>query len=420
MAKYSSIRGINDVLPGEAEKWQYIEAAARKVFGAYGFSEIKVPILEKTDLFTRSIGEDTDIVEKEMYTFPDRKGELLSLRPEGTASVVRSYVQHKMYSTSSLTKLYYFGPMFRYERPQKGRSRQFYQLGAEAIGISSPAVDAEVISMLFTFFNELGLKGLKLNLNSIGCRECRPGYKEKLLTYIGDSVEKLCENCQRRYRDNPLRVLDCKSHGCREETKDAPSILDHLCSSCSEDFDMLKGYMTALKLTFNVNDRMVRGLDYYTKTAFEITSENLGSQDAVAAGGRYDHLVEEVGGPPTPAIGYAIGMERLSLLLAEDEVRFRKSPDLFIATLGKEAYKRAFMLAHDLRTEGLRIEYDHEGKSLKAQMRKADNFGAAYVLILGEDEIKSGRAILKDMKGHEQDEIGLEGLVQEMRERLKG
>ena len=420
MAKYSSIRGINDVLPGEAEKWQYIEAAARKVFGAYGFSEIKVPILEKTDLFTRSIGEDTDIVEKEMYTFPDRKGELLSLRPEGTASVVRSYVQHKMYSTSSLIKLYYFGPMFRYERPQKGRSRQFYQLGAEAIGISSPAVDAEVISMLFTFFNELGLKGLKLNLNSIGCRECRPGYKEKLLTYIGDSVEKLCENCQRRYRDNPLRVLDCKSHGCREETKDAPSILDHLCSSCSEDFDMLKGYMTALKLTFNVNDRMVRGLDYYTKTAFEITSENLGSQDAVAAGGRYDHLVEEVGGPPTPAIGYAIGMERLSLLLAEDEVRFRKSPDLFIATLGKEAYKRAFMLAHDLRTEGLRIEYDHEGKSLKAQMRKADNFGAAYVLILGEDEIKSGRAILKDMKGHEQDEIGLEGLVQEMRERLKG
>lgn len=414
MAKYSSIRGINDVLPGETGKWQYIEATARKVFHSYGYSEIKVPILEKTELFTRSIGEDTDIVEKEMYTFPDRKGEFLSLRPEGTASVVRSYVQHKMYSTSALTKLYYFGPMFRYERPQKGRSRQFYQLGAEAFGISSPAIDAEIISMLFTFFKELGLDGVKLNLNSIGCRECRPKYKEALLSHIGDRVEKLCENCQRRYKDNPLRVLDCKSSGCREETKDVPSILDHLCASCSEDFAKLKEYLTALNIDYNVNPRMVRGLDYYTKTAFEITSENLGSQDAVAAGGRYDRLVEEVGGPPTPAIGYAIGVERLSLLL-EDDARFRNEPRLFIATLGKEAFDKAFTLAHELRANGINVEYDHEGKSLKAQMRKADSSGAAHVLILGEDEIKSGRAMLKDMKDHKQEEIAWENIVSKMK-----
>ncbi|MDH3975635.1 MAG: histidine--tRNA ligase [Deltaproteobacteria bacterium] len=413
MSKYSSIRGINDVLPAETGKWQYIEAAAKKVFHNYGYSEIKVPILEKTNLFTRSIGEDTDIVEKEMYTFPDRKGELLSLRPEGTASVVRSYVQHKMYSTSSLTRLYYFGPMFRYERPQKGRSRQFYQLGAEAIGISGPAIDAEIISMLFTFFKALGIDGLKLNLNSIGCRDCRPGYKEKLLDFIGDSVEKLCENCRRRYRENPLRVLDCKSSACREETKAAPSILDHLCGSCSNDFSKLKEYLGVLNLSYNINPRMVRGLDYYTKTAFEITSANLGSQDAVAAGGRYDHLVEEVGGPTTPAIGYAIGMERLSLLL-DDDLKPGNEPDLFIATLGNEAFDTAFRVTHELRTHGIHVEYDHEGKSLKAQMRKAGNCGAAYVLVLGDEEIRSGRAMLKNMKDHEQREIIWEDIVSEM------
>lgn len=418
MSKYSSIRGINDVLPGETEKWQYIEDAARKVFHSYGFSEIKVPILEKTDLFTRSIGEDTDIVEKEMYTFPDRKGEQLSLRPEGTASVVRAFVQHKMYASSSPTKLYYFGPMFRYERPQKGRSRQFYQLGAEAIGLSGPSIDAEIISMLFTFFGSLGIKGLKLNLNSIGCRQCRPAYKEKLLAFIGDRVDNLCENCRRRYHDNPLRVLDCKSSGCREETKDAPSILDQLCSSCRNDFERLKEYLGALNLDYNINPRMVRGLDYYTKTAFEITSAHLGSQDAVAAGGRYDHLVEEVGGPPTPAIGYAIGMERLSLLLTEEVTKFRKPPHLFIAALGEEAFGKAFSLAHDLRVQGIRVEYDHEGKSLKAQMRKADGLAAEYVIILGEDEIKKERVTLKDMKKHEQIEIAWKDIVSEMKKRI--
>ena len=420
MVKYSSIRGMNDVLPAEAEKWQYIEVKARKVFDDYGFSEIKTPLLEKTSLFSRSIGEDTDIVEKEMYTFPDRKGELLSMRPEGTASVVRAYVQHKMYVASSLTKLYYFGPMFRYERPQKGRNRQFYQIGAEAIGVSSPAVDAEVISMLHTFFEQLGLDGLVLNINSIGCAGCRPAYKEKLLEFIAGSVDELCDNCQRRHRDNPLRVIDCKSKGCREKTKDAPSILDSLCDGCRDDFDRLKGYLTTLDIPFNVNHRMVRGLDYYTKTAFEITSDNLGSQDAVAAGGRYDRLVEEIGGPPTPAIGFAIGVERLSMLLAEDDSTLKRLPDLFIATLGDKAYNTAFRLAHALRTHEVKVEYDHEGKSLKSQMRRADSLGASYVLILGDKEIETGRAVLKDMKNHEQDDVAWEGIVTEMRGRMKG
>lgn len=420
MAKYSTIRGMNDILPAEAEKWQYIEAKARKVFDDYGFSEIKTPILEKTSLFTRSIGEDTDIVEKEMYTFPDRKEELLSMRPEGTASVVRAYVQHKMYALSSFTKLYYFGPMFRYERPQKGRNRQFYQIGAEAIGVSSPAVDAEVISMLHTFFDQLGLDGLVVNINSIGCSGCRPAYKEKLLAFIAGSVDELCDNCQRRHKDNPLRVIDCKSKGCREKTIDAPSILDSLCGSCHDDFERLKEYLSTLNIPFNVNHRMVRGLDYYTKTAFEITSDNIGSQDAVAAGGRYDRLVEEIGGPPTPAIGFAIGVERLSMLLVEDDISLKRLPDLFIAALGDKAYNAAFRLAHDLRTREVKVEYDHEGKSLKAQMRRAGSLGASYVLILGDDEIESGRAVLKDMKNHEQTDIAWEGIVTEMRGRMKG
>jgi len=420
VSKYSSIRGINDVLPPESDKWQYIELKARKVFDCYGYSEIKIPVLEKTELFTRSIGEDTDIVEKEMYTFPDRKGELLSLRPEGTASVVRSYVQHKMYASSSLSKLYYFGPMFRYERPQKGRSRQFYQIGAEAIGTSGPAVDAEVISMLFTFFDQLGLDSLNLNINSIGCRDCRPGYRAVLVDFISSRAADLCENCQRRYNDNPLRVLDCKSDHCREKTSGAPSILDYLCGGCSSDFDSVRKFLETLGIAFNVNDRMVRGLDYYTKTAFEITSNKLGSQDAVAAGGRYDHLVEEVGGPPTPAIGFAVGVERLSLLLAEDDISLKKSPDLYIATLGEDAFNAAFRLAHELRTHEIKVEYDHEGKSLKAQMRRADSSGASYALILGEEEIKSGRAMLKDMCGSGQEEIAWEGLLSEMRVRMKG
>ncbi len=417
MSKYSSVRGVYDILPEETERWQVIELKARKTFGNYGFSEIRVPVIEKSELFSRSIGEDTDIVEKEMYTFPDRKGELISLRPEGTASVVRAYVEHKMYASQSLTKLYYIGPMFRYERPQKGRRRQFFQIGVEVFGLSNPSIDAEVISMLFTYFESLGLDGLKLNLNSIGCRECRPNYQDKLLEYLSEKTEAFCDNCQGRYRKNPLRVLDCKSTNCREATNDAPSILDHLCDSCGGDFSELKGYLDQLGLVYNVNPRMVRGLDYYTKTAFEITSDRLGSQDAVAAGGRYDLLVEEVGGPPTPAIGFAIGLERLSMILEGIDLSLPGHRDLYIAALGEAAFKKTFSLAHELRTAGFQVDYDHEGRSLKAQMRKANAMGAAYVLILGDDELASGKGLLKDMKEQGQEEIQLEEIVTEMKQR---
>lgn len=420
MIKYKSVKGVYDVLPLEAEKWQFIEATARKVFDEYGFSEIRVPIIEKTNLFTRSIGQDTDIVEKEMYTFPDRRGEKISLRPEGTASVVRSYVEHKMYASQNLTKLYYTGPMFRYERPQKGRRRQFFQIGVEAIGLSDPAIDAEVISMLFTFFDQLGLDDVVLNLNSIGCKECRPEYRTILLSFLDDKLGLLCDNCQNRSEKNPLRVLDCKSPSCQRVTVGAPSILDSLCNSCGDDFKKVKSFLETLNIKFNVNPRMVRGLDYYTKTAFEITCNRLGSQDAVAAGGRYDLLVEEIGGPPTPAIGFALGMERVSLLLEDEDLSLKRCPDLYIAALGEPAHDAAFRLAHELRTHGIKVEFDHERRSLKAQMRKANSFNAGYVLILGEDEIKSGRAILKDMTDHGQSEIAWEGLLTEMRTRMRG
>lgn len=420
MSKFKTIRGVYDVLPGETEKWQYIEKTARKVFDDYGFSEIKIPVIEKSELFTRSIGETTDIVSKEMYTFPDRKGEMMSLRPEGTASVVRSYVEHKMYAQGGLTKLFYIGPMFRYERPQKGRRRQFYQIGVEALGLSGAAIDAEVISMLFTFFEQLGLEGLVLNINSIGCRDCRPGYRDKLLEYLNDKVDGLCDNCRNRYEKNPLRVIDCKSSGCRDLTSDAPSIIESLCSCCSDDFNKVKDYFDMIGLPYNVNPRMVRGLDYYTKTAFEITSVNLGAQDAVAAGGRYDLLVEEIGGPPTPAVGFALGMERLSLLMVDEDMSLKCHPDLYIAALGPEAHDIAFRLAHELRTHGIKVQFDHENKSLKAQMKKANSVGADFVLMLGENEIKSGRAALKDMSSHEQDEIAWEGILSEMKSRVGG
>ncbi len=419
MTTYKAIRGFNDVLPGETEKWQFIESMARQVFHCFGFSEIKVPIVEKAELFKRSIGETTDIVEKEMYTFPDRKDELLTLRPEGTASVARAYVQHQLHTQSALSKLYYIGPMFRYERPQKGRSRQFYQIGAEAIGLSSPAIDAEVISMLFTFFGKVGLADLKLNINSIGCRECRPIYKTALLEFLSNKADHFCDNCTRRYRDNPLRVLDCKSTHCSELTKDAPSILDHLCTGCSDDFEKLKQYLDLLGLAYHINPRMVRGLDYYTKTAFEITSTNLGSQDAVAAGGRYDRLIEEVGGPPSPAIGFAIGIERLAMLVPEDQSGWKSTPQLYVAALGEDAFETAFRLSNDVRKQGFKVELNHEGKSLKAQMKKANSMGAEYVLILGEDELKSGKANLKEMKSHDQVEIAWENIGAEMKARIK-
>lgn len=398
----TAIRGFNDIPPGTSEAWRHIESTAWRVFSGYGFSEIRLPVVEKTELFARSIGETTDIVEKEMYTFADRRGDSLTLRPEGTASAVRAFVEHKMYA-EPVTRLYYTGPMFRYERPQKGRYRQFYQIGAEVLGDASPGVDAETIEMLTRFLGELRLEGVELQINSLGCPVCRPAYREKLLDFLHGITERLCENCVRRIEANPLRALDCKSAHCVEATQEAPSITDSLCDDCDAHFADVKGHLQGLGVEYTVNPRMVRGLDYYTRTTFEITASNLGSQNAVAAGGRYDNLVEDLGGPSTPCFGFALGMERLALLMSAEVV---ETPPLvvFIA-MGEDAEREGTGLVNSLRASGLRVVRDYSGGALKKRMKRADRIGADYAIIVGSDELAGRMATVKDMKKAEQKSI---------------
>lgn len=396
----TAVKGFNDILPDETFIWKFIEQTAWRIFTSYGYSEIKVPVVEKTELFMRSIGETTDIVEKEMYSFADRHGDGLTLRPEGTASVVRAYIEHKLY-TRPINKLYYYGPMFRYERPQKGRYRQFYQIGAEVMGEAHPHMDAETIEMLVRFFNEIGLKGITLYINSLGCAECRPGYKQELTRYLEGVKGALCENCQRRLTANPLRALDCKSTGCIEATQAAPTITDSLCPACSDHFVKVRSSLSARGIAAAVNPRMVRGLDYYTKTTFEITAAGLGAQNAVAAGGRYDGLVSDLGGPATPCFGFAMGMERVALLLQEtglEERGIKETPICAFIALGQEAEMAGTALVKILREAGLRvIEIFTEG-GLKTRMKMADRLGARFAVILGEDEFISGIVTIKDMK----------------------
>jgi len=407
----TAIKGMNDILPGEIETWQFLEATARQVFGTYGFSEIRTPAVEKTELFCRSIGETTDIVEKEMYTFDDKGGNSLTLRPEGTAPVMRSFIENKLYNLDPVSKLYYMGPMFRYERPQKGRYRQFHQIGAEVLGVEDPKIDAQVLAMLHQYFKNIGIEAVSLQVNSLGCPECRPAYRQQLIDYLEQRLESLCEDCKRRYRNNPLRVLDCKAAGCKEATADAPAMLDHLCGGCDQHFAAVKGHLTALEIPFEVNARMVRGLDYYVRTTFEMVTDQLGSQNAVAAGGRYDGLVESLGGPALPGIGFAIGAERLVLMKGEQKVA-PAVPKLFIAALGDAAADRAFLLMSRLQMTGVRAEMDYQGKSLKAQMRRANKLQAEYTLILGDEEVASGLAQLKNMADSSQTEVVLDRLAE--------
>ncbi len=392
----TAIKGFNDILPGEVEKWQYIEKTARSVFGMYGFSEIRIPIMEKTELFSRSIGDTTDIVEKEMYSFVDKGENRVTLRPEGTASVMRAFIEHKLYSQDSVSKLYYMGPMFRYERPQKGRYRQFHQIGAELTGVIDPLVDAQVLTMLCHLFAELGLTEPRLEINSLGCPECRPVYKKVLKEFLQAKLNILCDDCKRRFETNPLRALDCKATGCREATVDAPSVLDNLCGGCDEHFTATRRYMEMAGTSYTINSRMVRGLDYYTRTTFELVTTLLGSQSAVAAGGRYDGLIAGLGGPDIPGIGFAMGVERVALLLGERD--FTSRPNLFIAALGSEARELAFRLMGVLQQrDGVSVEIDYEGKSLKSQLRRADKSKACYTLLIGEDEIRRGTGVIKNM-----------------------
>ncbi len=408
--KFRTIKGVQDITPPDTALWQKVEAIARRIFRSYGYAEIRTPIIEFTELFTRGIGETTDIVEKEMYTFPDRAGRSLTLRPEGTASVVRAYIQNALHTLPAPQKFYYLGPMFRYERPQKGRYRQFHQIGVEAFGTDDPMMDAELLDMLRSLLEALGMGGLSFEVNSIGCPQCRPGYREALTGYLSGRRDHLCNDCLRRYEKNPLRVLDCKAPSCQSLKQEAPRIIDHLCDDCKEHFERLRGYLKTAGINFTVNPLMVRGLDYYTRTTFEVTSSDLGAQNAVAAGGRYDGLVREFGGPDTPAVGFALGMERLVTLLSEREGFHPPGLDVFFAILGNAPRERAFRLVKRLRSSGLSVEMDFLGSSLKSQMRRADKSGARYALILGEDELERGVVKYKRLSDGSQGEVREEEL----------
>ncbi len=408
MESISSIRGFKDILPGEVEKWQAVEEKCRGIFSNFGVQEIKVPILEKTELFRRGIGEATDIVEKEMYTFVDKGEESLTLRPEATASVIRAYLQHSLHARDSVAKLFTIGPMFRRERPQKGRFRQFHQINVEFIGVGSPVIDAEIIILLMHLLKGLDVEGLKLELNSLGCPVCRPAFREAVTDYLKNRLEGLCEDCTRRTETNPLRVFDCKVEGCREVLAGAPRLIEFLCGDCAAHFARVQEYLTMFEIPFEIKPQMVRGLDYYTRTAFEVSALSLGAQNAVAGGGRYDKLVAELGGPDLPGIGFAIGMERLIALIPAKDETFVRHPDLFIAALGEAPRTQAFRLCNALRLAGVRAEMGYDEKSLKSQMKRSDKLRCAFTLILGEREIAENRAELKDMKSGTQESIRLD------------
>ena len=397
MQAIQAIRGMNDILPDQIEWWQRVEETARKVLTSFGYREIRTPVIEKLDLFARSIGGSTDIVEKEMYAFPDRKGEMLALRPEATASVVRAFVQHNLQGDPLARKLYCMGPMFRHERPQKGRYRQFHQIDAEAFGVDDPMLDAEVMHMLRLFLERLGLTGVVLHINSLGCRECRKGYREVLKGFFEKKAAELCPDCQRRRLTNPLRIFDCKVERCQALLTDAPVLLHSICGLCADHFESVKSYLEMLQTDFVINPRMVRGLDYYMRTTFEVITDRLGAQNAVGGGGRYNGLVRDLGGPDLPGIGFAIGMERLILLLQQERPEEQKAPKVFLASLGPAARTECFLLAQKLRGLGLDTEIDYAAQSLKSQMRRADKLGARHVLILGDEEIGRGEVQLRDM-----------------------
>ncbi len=398
--KFKSIRGTKDVLPGEVEQWQYVEERIRHVMSTFNYHEIRTPVFEQTGLFARSIGELTDIVSKEMYTFKDRSDESLTLRPEGTASALRAYIQNNLGEQTPLTKLYYLGPMFRQERPQAGRLRQFHQFGAEALGSSSPQLDAEMMLLALTVYRELGIQEFSLKINSVGCERCRPPYKQKLLEALQAARNKLSPESQARIDQNPLRVLDSKDAGDQALTGSAPLMKDHLCAECSRHFAEVQALLQATSTPFIIDGRLVRGLDYYTKTAFEITSTALGSQDALAGGGRYDLLVEELGGKQTPGVGFAAGIERLLMVLSKVGLQrtIDLRPVLFIVTIDEEARRWAFARAHDLRAKGVRVEVDYLGRSVKAQMREANRQETHYTVVIGGTELQSRSARLKNMQ----------------------
>lgn len=415
-------RGTKDILPDSVGEWTYVEQKIRDICRRYGYQEIRTPMFEHTELFHRGIGEGTDVVDKEMYTFEDRGGRSITLRPENTASAVRAYLQNKLYGDSSLVKLFYIGSMFRYDRPQAGRMREFHQFGIEALGEANPMVDAEVILVAIDFLQSLGLTGLELALNSVGCPECRAKYRQALQDYFRPHLDDLCGDCKDRFERSPLRILDCKVDADKPYMADAPKITDYLCDECREHFQQVQACLQSAGVTFTLDPRLVRGLDYYTKTAFEIKYPPLGAQSAVAGGGRYDGLIEEIGGKPTPAVGFATGLERVLLALEKQGLvpAQDKGTDAFIVALGESAQAPAFRLLTQLRRAGLTASMDYVGRSMKAQMKQANKAGARFALILGEDEVKANCVQLKDMAKSEQTQVAFDNIIDKLCAEVKG
>lgn len=402
-----ALKGTHDILPEEVYKWDYMEGVIRDVCARYGYKEIRTPIIEATELFQRGIGDTTDVVTKEMYTFTDRGNRSVTLRPENTASAVRAYLEHKMYGDQQVHKMFYIGSMFRYDRPQAGRYREFHQFGLEVLGASSPLADAEVIAMACEIFHKLGLRDLDLHLNSIGDKNCRPAYRQKLIEFFEGKKDQLCDDCRERLYKNPLRILDCKEEGCKKASVGAPEIMDYLCDDCHAKFEAVKHYLDGLGISYTVDPRLVRGLDYYTNTAFEIQYPPLGAQSAVCGGGRYDGLVEEIGGPSTPGIGFAIGLERLLLALEmQNLIPAPKSQKrVYIAALGEDAVAEGFKIQEELRGLGVLTDMDLQGRSLKGQMKQAGKLDSQFTVIIGSNELEKGAAAVKNMADGTQEDI---------------
>ena len=407
--KFSVPRGTHDILPEEQPYWRYVERTAEDLCIQYGYDRIDTPTFEETGLFTRAVGEGTDIVDKEMYSFLDKGNNDLTLQPEGTAPVVRAYLEHGMHTLPQPVRLYYLTSIFRYDRPQAGRYREHHQFGAEALGEMDPGVDAEVISLAWAFYRKVGLSGLSIQVNSIGCPACRPNYLNDLVEYYTGRKDELCADCVRRLTRNPLRLLDCKVPSCQPQVEAAPKSSEYLCEECHAHFEELKGHLDRLALPYTLNHRLVRGLDYYTKTVFEFWAEGIGAQNAVGGGGRYDLLAETLGGKATPGIGFGIGLERVILTAQEQSIAppTREKPDAFIAHLGAEAKGEALILLDALRSAGLSASCTFGGRSLKAQMRRANESGARFALILGDEEIRKGTVTCRDMSDRSQEELPL-------------
>lgn len=420
MALYKAPRGTQDILPEDQPYWRFIEEHMHRICSLYGYQKLDIPIFEETSLFERGVGEGTDIVEKEMYSFEDKGGEPITLRPEFTAGVVRAYLEHGMHVLPQPVKVYSIGPAFRYDRPQAGRYRQFHQFNVEAIGVQDPALDVEVMSLAWQFYEELGFKELSFQINSTGCPRCRPRYLKALVEYYEQHLDEICDDCRRRLRRSPLRVLDCKSEACQPIIAAAPSILDYLCQDCAEHFDTLRGYLDLLGRPYSLNHRLVRGLDYYTKTVFEVWAEGIGAQAAICGGGRYDGLAEELGGEPTPGVGFAAGLDRTVMVMKAQgiEVPSLSAPQVSLVYLGQEAKEAALELLASLRGGGIGATCAFGDRSLKAQMRAADSQGIAYTLIIGRRELEDGQVTVRDMLRSEQQPIAMEEAVDWLRERL--